>query len=369
MKEIKEKGSMCLKIMILGATVYFCIAEANAVKSAVKDGIDRCLTVVIPSLYAMMIAAVMIIGSGILGCIPKFIKKLGRVFFGMPGESFPVFVFSMFAGYPAGSKMIKEQYSSGIISKRTASVLCGVCFGAGPAFVTGCISGELYSSGIAGKLIMISTVSANILTALIVSPFLRKEELSGKCFGSRTKLHGDVILTKSVVSAGRTMAELCFMITAFSVITAILKEYGIISAAASVFSGLTGFSPEISNAFIPALLDITTVRGLCDNNYALLPWLCALVSFGGICVLFQTAAIISGSFSLRIFLVLRLAASAASFWICRLIMPFMLKDETIAAAAVNVGVHSAPSPVPSVMLLLMTFMIIAEYDKLVKIQK
>lgn len=368
MKKLKEKGTICLKSAVLLTAVYFCAAETDLVKAAVSDGIGRCLTVVIPSLYAMMIVAVMITKSGILSYIPRFARCIGRMLFGMGGENLAVFLFSMFAGYPAGAKMITEQYSSGNISENEASLLCGVCFGAGPAFIMGCISGTLYGSGTAGKIIIISTVSANILTALAVSFFLRKSGNSAGAPRRQINISGS-LLTESVVSAGRTMGELCFMITAFSVITAMLGHFGVISAAAGIFSDFTGFSREVSEAFIPAVLDITAVRGLPSDNYALLPWICVLVSSGGICVLFQTAAIIAGRFPLRKFILLRSIASVLSFWICRLIMPFMLRGEIVAASSVDIGAYSASSPVPSVMLLLMTFIIMAEYDKLVKIPK
>lgn len=368
MKKIKEKGFFCLKLILLGAAVYFCAAETELVKTAVSDGANRCLTVVIPSLYAMMIAAVMITKSGILSHTPDFVKNLGRALFGMGGECLPVFLFSMFAGYPAGARMITEQYSSGAVSARSASLLCGVCFGAGPAFIFGCISGELYSSGLPGKIIIISTAAANIITALIMSFYLRKKDTGKKDIRRPVRING-VLLTDSVASAGRTMGELCFMITAFSVITAMLGHFGVISAAAGAFSRITGFSEEVSGAFIPAVLDITAVRGLPENNYALLPWLCALVSFGGVCVIFQISAIVSGRFSVLPFIVIRLIVSVMSFGICRIIMPFMISEEIVSASSVNVSVHSSSSSVPSLMLMLMTFMIMAEYDKLVKIQK
>lgn len=368
MKKIKEKGFFCIKLMFLGAAVYFCAAETDLVKTAVSDGADRCLTVVIPSLYAMMIAAVMITKSGILSHMPGFTNILGRTFFGMGGGCLPIFAFSMFAGYPAGARMVTEQYSSGAVSAKSAPLLCGVCFGAGPAFIFGCISGELYSSGIPGKVIILSTSAANILTALIVSFFLRKYDTGKDELRRPVRIDG-ALFTDSVASAGRTIGELCFMITAFSVMTAMLGHFGVISAAAGIFSEITGFSEEISGDFIPAVLDITAVRGLPANNYALLPWLCALVSFGGVCVLFQISAIVSGRFSVLPFIALRLTASVLSFGICHLIMPFIISEETVAAASVNISTHSASSYVPSVMLLLMTFMIMAEYDKLVKIQK
>ena len=368
MKKIKEKGFFCLKLVLLGMAVYFCAAETCLVKKAVSDSVERCLTIVIPSLYAMMIAAVMITKSGVLSYMPGFVKNLGRVLFGMGGECLPVFLFGMFAGYPAGTRMITEQYSSGEVSAKSAPLLCGVCFGAGPAFVFGCISGELYSSGLPGKIIIISTAAANIIMAFVISFFLRKYDAGSNDIRKPVRIDG-ILLTESAASAGRTMGELCFMVTAFSVITAMLSSFGVISAAADFFSRITGFSEEVSGAFIPAVLDITAVRGLPTNNYALLPWLCALVSFGGICVLFQASAIISGRFSVLPFVVIRLAASVLSYCICRIIMPFMISEEIIAAASVNVSAHSAPSFVPSLMLLFMTFIIMAEYDKLVKIQK
>lgn len=368
MKKIKEKAFICIKLALLGAAVYFCVAETRLVREAVAEGADRCLTIVIPSLYAMMIVAVMIAKSGVFSCIPRLVKKLGNALFGMGGECLPVFAFSMFAGYPAGAKMITEQYSDGAISERSAAILCGVCFGAGPAFIMGCISGELYSSGLPGRLIIVSTVTANILIAFLASFFLRKSSIGENDAHRKICINGEM-LTRSAVSAGRTMGELCFMITAFSVITAMLRHFGVISAAAGLFSRMTGFPPDISEAFIPAALDITAVRDLPANNYSLLPWLCALVSFGGVCVIMQISAIVSGKFPLRIFITLRLAAAALSFGICRLTMPFMLRNEIVAAATVNVSAHSSSSPVPSVMLLLMTFVVIDEYDKLVKISK
>ncbi len=70
MKKTEEKGLILLKSAVLLTAVYFCAAETALVKSAVTDGIDRCLSIVIPSLYAMMIVSVMIAKSGILSCIP-----------------------------------------------------------------------------------------------------------------------------------------------------------------------------------------------------------------------------------------------------------------------------------------------------------
>ena len=109
-------------------------------------------------------------------------------------------------------------------------------------------------------------------------------------------------------------------------------------------------------------MDVTAAGELPHGNYTLLPVLSAAVSFGGVCVLFQIASIFSGKLSMLPLILTRTAASALSFGICRLIMPYMLRNETVTAA-VTASVHKAPSPVPSVMLILMTFAVLRETGK------
>ena len=161
------------------------------------------------------------------------------------------------------------------------------------------------------------------------------------------KSSGGNVFTDCVVSAGHSLAQVCFMIAAFGVLTGMLDSTGVLKASGH---------PELARAF----LDVTAVEGLPHGDWTLLPWLSALVSFGGVCVIFQIGAIASGRLDLRPFIIIRTSASVFSFWICRLIMPFMLRNVTAEVSAMGTSLHSAPSPVPSIMLMLMTLAVISD---------
>lgn len=339
-----------LKAGLLIWAAYYCMTDTADAGAAVSGAVERCLATVIPSLYAMMIVSGLIVKSGACSVCGRLTGRAGRFIFGMDTEVFPVFLFSMAGGYPVGAKMLISLYSDGKLSKHRTELLSGVCFGAGPAFVAGCISGQLYGTPTAGHIILISTISANLITAFALSFVLRKSAETSAA-PQRFRLSGSM-LTDCISSAGRSMAEICFTIAAFAVFSGMLDSSGIMAA----------FGNDLRRQTVLTFLDVTAAGELPRGNYTLLPLLSAAVSFGGVCVLFQIASIFSGKLSMLPLILTRAAASALSFGICRLIMPFMLRNETVTAA-VTASVHRAPSPVPSVMLILMTFAVLRETVK------
>ncbi|MBQ8297743.1 MAG: hypothetical protein IJX77_08180 [Ruminococcus sp.] len=355
---------LLIKISAAVLVTVFCLTETDMVKTAVYDSVMKCLTVVIPSLYGMMILSGFLVKSGIIGRFPRILTKPGKAIFGMDGSIFPIFLFSLFAGYPVGAKMLSAEAEQGHVSRHDAELLSGVCFGAGPAFIFGCISSQLYGSHTAGRIILVSTIAANLLIALVLSfrlrrnaaPPLKKEKLN---------ISADV-LTESILSGGRSMADICIMIAAFSVLTAFLSSTGVLGYVAELISTLSGFSSETAEGLLYAFLDVTAVNKLPENNYKLLPAVCGLASFGGVCVIMQIAALASGKLSVRPLIFLRLTAAVISGFICRLIMPFMLSDETVAASELSFSLHQADSPVPSFLLIIMTVILFGEYEKLGK---
>lgn len=358
---MQKKIFSYIKISVLICTALLCLIKTDIVRLAVSDALERCIHIIIPSLYAMMIISPLLIKSGLIDSMARFTGSAGKILFGMDGIVLPVFLFSMVAGYPVGTKMIYTAYEKGLIEKRRAEIFCGLCFGAGPAFITGCISGQLYGSKSAGNVILVSTLSANILLALAVSVFMRKK-CNSAVSKPNIKLSADM-LTECVISGGHSIMDICFMVTAFAVATAILEYSGIISAVGGMLSDVTNLSVSDSMQFVKAVLDVTAVDGFSSGDYSLLPYLSFLVSFGGICVIFQISAV-SGKLSLKPLILMRITASVISLIICKLIMPFMLSGETVLTSTVNIRTHQADSPVPSVMLIIMTFFLFCEYEKI-----
>lgn len=359
MRRYVTKGFDMAKNVMLSSLLFFCIFDTGSAAAAVGDSINKCVNVVIPSLFAMLAVSSLIIRSGINGRFPRWIGKLSRVLFGMESSIFPIFTFGMFAGYPVGVKMLCDEYSAGRLSKRRAELLSGLCFGAGPAFVFGCISRQLYSSDRAGIIILISNVSANFILAFIMSFVLRKSA-EERPKPKKISLSAEM-LTECVLKSGRAMADICIMVVFFSVLAAYLSRAG--AAAGELFGKLPDLDRRSGEVIVAALLDVTNIGKLSRGDWLLLPYVSGATAFGGVCVIFQISALIAGRFSLRPFILLRCAAAVLSYFICRMIIPFLMEAETVAVSAINVSGVSSKSPIPSVMLILMTVMLMLEFDK------
>lgn len=361
MKKIRENAILLLKIASITGLAMFCLSRTECVKESLSEAIMRCLTTVIPSLYAMLIVSGMLINSGVLGKIPKF-AALPAKLLKIDSEIFFIFAFSQFAGYPVGAKMLCTAYEKHRITKINTQLLAGVCYGAGPAFIFGCISSQLYSGNIAGIIILISSAGANLILAFLISLTFRKADTYEK---QRAEFRlSPEMLTECITSGGRSMAVICFMITAFSVLSAFLQEIGIIGMLSRIIAEAGLISAETANGIILAFLDVTAVSGLPHNNYETLPIICALSSFGGVCVLFQISAVTSGKLSLKPIIILRTASAVISAIICRIIMPHFIANETVSAAAADVHLTDSATPLPSIILIIMTFIVFKEADSL-----
>jgi len=352
-KAVKAAGLTATAVFFL-----LCLTDTECAAVAVRDSVRRCLDTVIPSLFAMMTASALIISSGLTSAVPRWAGRLSRAIFGMEGRELPIFTFGMVAGYPVGVKMLCSEYLSEHITKRRAELLSELCFGAGPAFIFGCISGQLYGSRRAGLLILVSTVSANAMLALFMAPVLRRTALETKI---PRRFHiSPQMLTDSVLGSGRAMGEICAMIVFFSVVTALL-----IKAAGAAVGELPGKLPYLggmtAEAPIAALLDVTNVAGFPRGDWLLLPLISGLTAFGGVCVLLQLAALTRGKLSLVPFIIMRVAVAVLSYIICRGLLPLFMEGETTAVSSIRTEGTRSVSPVPSVMLIIMTAALMLEF--------
>lgn len=320
----------------------FILFNTHSVGEYVSLAVDRCIYIIIPSLFAMMAVSGMLIKSGILG----------------RGSILKIFFLSMFAGYPVGAKMLSEEFKSGNITKKQAELYMSVCFGAGPAFIFGCISDILYSGGNAGIIILLSSISVNIIAFIIIMLVLRKD----KAESSKPDIYfSSEIFVDSVISGGKNIFSICIMIIFFSVISCILKGTGVIYYLSEIISGITGIDSGECENIIESILEVTNLGKLEKNNYTFLPFVCTAISFGGICVILQIRAVISNSLSMIPFIFIRTVCAVLSGILCRILMTFMLESEVISVSEADIRVYSAESPVPSYMLVIMILLLLSGF--------
>ena len=349
MKE-REKIVWGVKYLAILGFAIFCVVCPDVTKNAVSEAIWRCLETVIPSLYIMMAVSAILIQSNVVDSLPK-----------CTGKIIPIFLFSTIAGYPVGVKMLSAEFERGEISKKSAEILCGVCFGAGPAFISGCIAENLYSSKAVGGTVFLSCLLANTVPALLIIPLvLRLEKDRGRGTPAKVKINAEM-LSSCVVSSGKSMLTICAMILFFSAISAFLSETGVMTLTENFLCKYMGVPKEICKQIISSILDVTCVSGFPKGDYSLLPFISGLVSFGGVCVLFQLSGVSGGKLNLFPCFVTRVICGFLSGFFCKVTMPLFISQETVAVS-VDFSLHKSRSVVPSVMLIIMTVLLIYGND-------
>ena len=353
---MKRNCTDVLKAGILAGAAVYCTVMSENVSNAVSSALERCICTLVPALYAMMILSSLLVRSGASAFIGRFADRPARIIFGMSGEEFTAFAAGTFTGYLTGAKMLCQMNTEGRLSGFRGGLLCGTCFGAGPVFISCCIVSKLYGSSAVSELILISTVSANIILALVISPFLRRKKQTGGNIPPVTV--NSEILMDCTASAGRSMADVCFITAAFSVISQMVTSCGAGEALGKALKLTASRSEASANELVQPLFDVTAAGLLPAGDHTILPLICAYISFGGICVLVQLSSLCRGKFSILPVILMRGAAGSISFAVCRIISPYLLRNETVAVSALKANLYRGISPVPTVMLMIMTFMLL-----------
>lgn len=307
---------------IAAAAAILLIIDPQAVSEAVKASAASCLEVVVPSLFAFAILAVYLQKSGLYRVALKPLTFPLSKLLRLDEELCAVFVLSNIGGYPVGVKLLSELTEQGRLSERDAGRMMCCCFGSGLGFVVGIVGLKIFGSAAAGLILFAACFAASLLIAAFVRA---RGEITLKKAENGFDLSAAAFIS-SVTGAAKMMFTVCAMIVGFSAITALLREVGIFGLFAKIFG---------TEDVFPALLEVTRISGLAATDHAL-PLCGALLSFGGVCVLMQVAALSNG-IPLKGFIISRVPAAL----ICAVItLPFSERfvSEDIEAIASETAV-------------------------------
>lgn len=235
-----------------------------------------------------------------------------------------MFLLANIGGYPVGARLLSELVKQQRLSKENAGRMMCFCFGSGPGFMLGIVGARIFGSAGAG----LALFGICFGVSLLIAGFVRtRGEIPLKRTEGGFRLDSETFIG-SVSGAARTMFTVCAMIVGFSVITSILKTVGVNDFFTKIFGSADIF---------PALLEITRLGEMTATASAL-PTCAALLSFGGACVIMQTAAIARG-LPLKSFLIARGAAAVLSALFA---MPFagMFPPANVEVIAANTDVFT-----------------------------
>ena len=132
---------LCIYILA-GVIIWFCIitiSGGESVKLGISEAVDRCMNIIIPSLFVFMALSQILVSSGLYYCVSMPFYPISRFIMGIPPQLFFVFLLGNTAGYPVGVKLLSDLCQRKIISQRTAKIMSCFCCCGGPAFYSGTV--------------------------------------------------------------------------------------------------------------------------------------------------------------------------------------------------------------------------------------
>lgn len=278
----KKRGVFVRKIMLLLSFCIFiliCLNPALSASSA-HQALTLCLNTVIPSLFPFFVSANLLISLGGGALISEKLKFLTKPLFKLSGAGALPVILGLLSGYPLGAATTCSLYTSGAITKNEAHRLLSFANNSGPLFIISAVGLGVYQSEKTGLILYASHALAALTTGIIASFFGgQKKYVSSQIPPSA--LSPSAAVSKSVES----VLSLCGYVIFFAVLLSLFEKTGLINLLLKAFLAL-GVPFDAANLFSRGIFEMTTAisKAKCTN----LPAVSAIISLGGISVLFQT---------------------------------------------------------------------------------
>lgn len=341
---------ICLSALFI-SLILGCIIYSKAVYNAVNTALERCVLIIIPSLFAFMAISRMMIRTGAADFIFKMFDKIFQILLGLPKGCAAVFIISNIAGYPVGCSMLKEKIDLGLTDKRSAEAMSIYCYGAGPAFLINAVGAGIFGSTRIGLIIFLSVISANAVLAAIINRIYDLHIEPDRIRSSGSDF--SEALVSSVTSAGEDIIKMCSVIVFLSAVIAVNDSYGITNCVSDIF-GLS----DNSLLIFKSLFEITNINGISRNAYHTLPYLGAVCGFGGLSVIMQIKSVIGKSFNLKLFFKWMPVKMILCFLFTKLYIMLIFDNYIPAFARSYDIIVRIDNLIPSICLIMMIFILL-----------
>lgn len=281
--------------------------RADTAAQAVRDGIELCLTSVVPALFPFFAASSLLVALGAAEGAARVLERPFRRLFGCGGAGCAALLLGLVGGYPVGARTAAELVRRGAVTAAEGTRLLTFCNNAGPAFAVGVAGLTVFGSARTGAYLYLLHVTAALLTGLL---FCRRPlpTAAAAVHAAPTAANGLARqLLRAVEDAVSAMARVCGFVVFFLVLLRLTETVAPpLGAAAGVV--------ELTNG----ILRLTPDR----RGFVLAA---ALLGWGGCSVHCQTAAVTAGSgISLRQYLPAKAVQAVLSALLAALCAPRLL---------------------------------------------
>lgn len=266
--------------LILAAGCYLMgtmVINPAACVWAANKALALCAEAVVPSLFPFFVCSNLLIALGGASILSRYLSRLMRPLFGIPGSGALAVVLGVVSGYPVGADCVAALYTSGSCTKAEAERMLTFCNNSGPLFVMGAVGvGMLHNPKLGAVLYGVHILSA-LLTGLLFRRFGKGQDTT-ESLPPKARTESPCSAVGGAVANGvSSILKVCGFVVVFAVLTA-------------------GVPAWRGSQFLYALLEITggiqALLQVHELGRYLLPAVSFFLAFSGVSVLLQVAGII-----------------------------------------------------------------------------
>ena len=251
---------------------FILILDSQTAVHAAAEAINLCIRVVIPSLFPLFVFSILLTAS-FSEHSPAILRPVGRLL-GLNAQSGSLLLTGFIGGYPTGAQCVANAHLSGLLFKQDAEKMLSYCSNAGPSFIFG-IAGSLFENKAAPWLLWLIQILSAICVGILCGP--------NEARSSNATCAKSCSITEAIQKSIRAMAGVCSWILLFRCLLAYCEKWFLHSFPAlfqTIFTGVL----ELTNG-------CWSLQNIANEQIRFI--LCAVfLSFGGICVVMQTQAVI-----------------------------------------------------------------------------
>lgn len=293
--------------------------NATVAASAIADGLRLCATTLIPSLFPLMVASELLVLSGAVERLGRFLSRPCRTLFGLSGDAFCAVLLGMLCGFPIGTRCAVSLYRDGRINEEDLSRVLAFSNHPSSAFLLSTVGLSLFGSFRIGLLLYLSTLLSSLLLQIFFHLLRWDKRKKAGTRKARTlpPLSSEPpsfasALSAAVSSSALSLLSICAFVIFFSALveslTHLCAGLSLSPAATALLFGIFELTGGVSHA------------ALCPARIA--PYLCAFsVGWAGLSVHFQLLYLTSDtSFSKSKYFFTKLAQGALNIPIFALLL-------------------------------------------------
>ena len=290
MNKTKFKDFSIFIILLL--CILFLALKPAETSAAVTEGLSLCMNTIVPSLFPFFVITSLFIKTGSTLFISRLLSPIMTPLFRVSSVGAVPFTLGLIGGYPLGAKTIAELYMDGKCSKKEAEKLLGFCCNCGPAFIIGVIGAKILNNLSAGFMIYLIHILSAVITGFVLRG--RKNENGTKNESSLPKnITISKAITVSVKDSVKTIFDVCGFIVFFLIVMTMLENIGVFKLIGNLFKQLN-IDSNAGIALFKGIIELSNgINGLtyikAPDSFILST---IIVSWGGLSVHFQTAAVL-----------------------------------------------------------------------------